>query len=301
MHATAFEIYLITENAFARLNSELAVIEQRTLPLSNSIPALSDNTFVRLTTNDQNRQVIEFRLARNGDETFRVLVDTLPAPAGNSLEIETYANSIGAFSTDGTRFLMAAKALPARYYSLFLFDIQQNLQHNAFVSVKMIKRIDLADLDANADGVVKSIRFVNGNFYVATQQGGWRITPAGEAVKKFSQWKEDCFSWLGDIYMTGVVDFDLDKSIDNGLSWERVNIGSALRHVTVADTMVFTQEVPGKPFALMPKDFKQAKAIAYPDSIDLAASLFYGMVYFQGRYYVSIDRNIYAATAISAK
>lgn len=294
LFATPYELYVISENSFARLDANLDIIEKRAFPVANSIPALSDNTFVRLTTNAQNRQVVEFHLARNGAEIHKVLVDTLPVPSGSFLDVETLANSLGAFSVDGTRFLMAAKVLPDRYYALFLFDIQQNVPHNSFVSVKMVKRIDLADLDANVDGTIKNITFVNGNFYLATQQGAWRITPAGVATKPFAQWKEDCFDWLGDLYMTGTVDYDLDKSIDNGLSWERVNFGSELRHVTVADTLIFTQLVPGKPFGLMPKDFKKAKPIVYPTGTALNTSLFYGLAYFNGRYYFSIDKDIYA-------
>ncbi|MBI1228397.1 MAG: hypothetical protein GC192_24395 [Bacteroidetes bacterium] len=298
LYATPFELYVVTENTFARLDADLEIIEKREFPISTSLPAISDNTFVRLTTNAQNRQVVEFNLARNGSEIFRVLADTLPAPPGNSLDIENLANVFGAFSSDGTLFLMAARVLPARYYSLYLFDIKQNVQHNSFVSVNMFKRIDLTDLNANVDGVIKSITFQNGNFYVASQQGAWRITPAGEAVKKFAQWKEDCFAWHGDLYMTGTVDYDLDKSIDNGLAWERVNLGSELRHVAIADTTIFTQEVTGKYFSVMPKDFKKAKPIVYPSGISLNTSLFYGVVFFNDRYYFGIDKGIYATDKI---
>lgn len=298
LFATDFELYVASENSFARLNSNLDIIEKRLFPISNAITALSDNSFVRLATNSQNRQVVEFHLARNGSEVHRILVDTLPVPAGNSLEIETLANSIGAFSYDGTLFLMAAKVLPARHYSLFLFSIQQNPSHDSFVSVKMVKRIDLTNLDANADGVIKSMRFHNGNFYVATQQGAWRITPAGAATQSFSQWKEDSFIWQGDLYMTGTVDFDLDKSTDNGLTWKREDFGSELRQVVVADTSIFTQIVTGKAFQLMPKDFRKAKDIVYPPGTNTASSFFYGLVYFNGRYYFSIDKSIFATDLV---
>jgi hypothetical protein len=214
------------------------------------------------------------------------------------VDVDVYSNQSGAFSSDGTLFLMPAKMQPARYYSLYLFQIQQNFQHNSFVSVKLVKRIDLTDLDANAEGRIKSIRFNGGNFYVASQQGGWRITPAGVATKQFAQWKEDCFEWLGDLYMTGTVDYDLDKSIDNGLEWERVNLPSELRYVTVADTVIFTQKVVGKPYQVMPKDFKKAKSFVYPVGIDLDKSLFYGLVFYDNRYYLAIDKDIYVADKI---
>lgn len=298
LYATDFELYISTENSFTRLNSNLDIIEKRAFPVTNSIPAMSDNTFVRLTTNDQDRQIVEFHLAHNGSEVFRVQTDTLPTPPGNSIDVDVYSNQLGAFSNDGTLFLMAAKVLPARYYSLYLFDIQQNNQYNSFVSVKMIKRIDLTDLDANAVGRLKSIRFNNGNFYVASQQGAWRITPDGIATKQFAQWKEDCFEWLGDLYMTGTVDYDLDKSIDNGLEWERVNVGSELRYVTIADTVIFTQKVPGKYYQVMPKDFKKAKSFVYPVGVSLDNSLFYGLAYYNDRYYLAVDKDIYVSDKI---
>lgn len=298
LHATDFELYVSTESSFTRLNSNLEIIEKRAFPVTTSFPVMSDNTFVRLATNAQNRQVIEFHLARNGSEIHNVLTDTLPTPAGNSVDVDANSNQLGAFSNDGTLFLLAVKMLPARYYSLYLFSIQQNIEHNSFVAVKMFKRMDLTDLDANTDGRIKSIRFVNGNFYVASQQGAWRITPAGVATKQFAQWKEDCFEWLGDLYMTGTVNYDLDKSIDNGLEWERVNVASELRHVTVADTVIFTQEVVGKYYKVMPKDFKKAKSFVYPTGVSLDESLFYGLAYYNDRYYLAVDKDIYVGNKI---
>jgi hypothetical protein len=299
--ATPFELYAISENTFARLSNNLDIIERRPFLLpskSNSIPALSENTIARLTTNGQGRQVVEFHLARNSTEVHNILVDTLQAPTGNTLEIESFGNPVGVFSTDGTLFLLAAKVLPARYYSLYLFDIRQNVQHNSFVSVKVIKRMDLPDLSANADGVVKSMRFLGGNYYLASQQGAWRITPAGVTSKIFPQWKEDCFSWQGDLYMTGTYDYDLEKSIDNGQEWERVNVGTELRHVVVADTTIFTQRVAGTVFSVMPKDLKKAKSITFPSVANPATSFFYGLVFFEDRYFFSMDEWIFATEKV---
>ncbi|MCC6727396.1 MAG: hypothetical protein IT258_23030 [Saprospiraceae bacterium] len=302
MLATPFELYAISENSFARLNSDLEVIERRLFlrpSMSNSLPALSENSLVRLIANDQGRQIIEFHLTRNATEVHNVLVDTLPAPAGNSFEIESLtAAPVGAFSNDGTLFLMPAKVVPARYFSLFLFEVRHNAQHNSFASVKIIKRIDLTDVVANAEGVVKSVKFLNGNFYVATQQGAWRITPAGVAVRKFPQWKEDCFTFQGDLYATGAYEFDLDKSIDNGLTWERMNIASELQHVVVADSMIFTQPVLGQVFSVMPKDLKKKKEIDYPAAVKPTSPYFFGLVYFKDRYYFSSDEMIFATDRV---
>jgi hypothetical protein len=299
--ATPFELYVISENSFARLSADLDVVERRPFLLpskSNSLPALSENTLARLTTNAQGRQVVEFHLARNSTQVFSLLVDTLPVVAGNSLEIESFNTPVGAFSNDGSLFLMPAKLLPARTYSLYLFEIRQNFQHNAFESLKMIKRIDLPDLSADADEVIKAVKFLNGNFYLTTQQGAWRITPSGVIAKVRPSWKEDCFAYQGDLYMTGIYDYDLDKSIDNGLEWERVNVGTEMRHVVVADTMLFTQQVPGQIFRVMPKDFKLAKEITYPTVANPVSSAFYGLVFFEGRYIFSMDKWLFATEKV---
>ncbi len=300
--ATPFELYVVSENSFARLSTNLDVVERRPFLLpskSNSLPAISENTLARLTTNAQGRQVVEFHLARNATQVHNLLVDTLSVAAGNSLEIESFNTPVGAFSSDGTLFLMPAKVLPARTYSLYLFEVRQNFQHNAFEAIKMIKRIDLPDLSANADGVIKAVKFLNGNFYLTSQQGAWRVTPVGNATKVRPAWKEDCFTYQGDLYMTGTFEFDLDKSIDNGLTWERVNIGTDMRHVVVADTMLFTQEVPGKIFSVMPKDFKKAKEITYPSVANPISSAFYGLVYFEDRYIFSMDKWLFAAEEVA--
>jgi hypothetical protein len=131
---------------------------------------------------------------------------------------------------------------------------------------------------------------------VATEEGAWRITPSGNAARIFHQWKLDCFAYKGDLYMPGFDNFNLDKSIDNGLEWERVNLSSELRQAVVLDTAILTQETNGLEFKLMPSSFTKAKRIAYPPSVDdlqRNSAIFYGAAFYVGKYFFSLDREIY--------
>lgn len=296
LHATPFELFVISENQFSRFDANHELLEKRPLDVAfgvKGIPALSDNAFTRLTLNQQGRQVIEFHLTRNPAGIKKILVDSLTAPAGEFLEIEeSFGRKIGAFSADGTLFLMPARVLPSRYYALLLFQVSFNAAHNSFTSVNVIKRIDLQDLNA-ADTGINNVRFLNGIFYVTSKEGAWRVTPSGEAAKIFPQWMLDVFSWQGDNYITGLNEFDLHESTDNGVTWERLNQNSELKMVETADTLIFTQTVLGASYRLMPEDLKKAKKIAWPVGITEDAIIFYGVVFYENRYYFALDREIY--------
>lgn len=300
LHATPFEFYVITENQFARFDAELQLLEKRPLDVSHGVrgvPAMSDNTFARLTIDQETRQVVEFHLARNPTQIIRILADSLASPGDDHLEIEFLARSIGAFSSDGTLFLLPAKVFPGRHYAFFMFEITQNTPHNAFVSINLIRRIDLPELRADFSNLV-NMRFLDGNFYLTSREGAWRLTPSGQVKKLHSQWSRDIFAWDGNLYLTGLNSFDLHESQDHGLTWKRLNINSDLKMVETAGDLIFTQEVLGNPYLLMPADFLKAKNIVYPKDASTDFSTYFSVAFFNGRYYFSIERNIFSTQEI---
>lgn len=302
MHATPFELYTISENQFSRFDSDHNLIEKRPLETYSGvrgIPAMSDNTFVRLTIDDAARQTIEFHLSRTPSQIVRIPADSLAGPNDDLLEVEFLARSLGVFSSDGTLFLLPAQVFPARKYSLFLFEVLHNQAHNVFTSVEVVKRIDL-DLSADFASIV-SLRFLNGSFYVTSREGAWRITPSGTAEKIFPQWMRDVFSWQGNLYITGLNAFDLHESSDNGLTWERLNQNTELDIVETAGDLVFTQKVWGTVFSMMPDDFIKAKKIVYPPGFSETDPIYYGVVFLGGNYYFSLDREVYFTTEVVTK
>ena len=297
VHATPFEWYIISENQFARFDTDNKLLELRSLARKSGvlgIPALTDNTFVRLTTNDDAKQVVEFHLTRNPAEIHSILTDDLAGPADSFVEVTTRAHRLGAFSSDGTIFLLPIEVLPDRHFALLLFEVLHDPSHTSFTSIKVVKRIDLTDLSTD---LVKlnSIRFLNGNFYVTSQEGAWRITPSGSAERIFpkAQWMLDVFTWQGDLYITGINTFDLHQSTDNGLTWERLNQNSALKLVTNANEKLFTQGAPGLVCQMVSDDFLNAETMILPEGYSPLDAIYYGAFFFEDKYYFSMGREVY--------
>jgi len=302
LHTTPFEWYIISENEFARFDSDNNLLDKRPL-LSNDgakgTPAMSDNTFFRLTVNNDASQVAEFHLARNPSEIYKIQVDSLAGPSDSFIEVDVFARQLGAFSDDGTLFLLPTTVLPGRHYVLLLFQILHNPAHSSFASIELVKRINLDGLSADVANL-NNIRFLDGNFYVTSKEGAWRVTPSGQTDKVFYQWMLDCFSWQGDLYATGTNNFDLHKSTDNGLTWERLNQISDLQYVEPVGAHLFTHSVLGQRFKVMTgEDLKTASEFAYPaNGPDPNSISFYGVGSFSDRYYFAMGREVFVTDEV---
>ena len=300
LHATPFEWQVITENEFARFDGENKLLEKRPLAANSGVlglPALSDNTFVRLTTNAEAKQELEFHLARNPAEIIAVPVDSLAGPTDDFVEVEFQAQRIGVFSDDGTIFLLPLKVLPGRHYILLMFQVLHNVPHTSFTSVEVIKRINLTELSTDLPRL-NALRFVNGNFYVTSQEGAWRVSPSGDVEKIFSQWMIDVFAYQGDAYITGLNSFDLHQSTDNGINWERLNQNSELRIVNNANELLFTQAALGLVYQTVGEDLLKAQNIIFPNDYSPQDVVYFGNTFFAGKHYFALDREIYMTEAI---
>ncbi|MEO1259167.1 MAG: hypothetical protein AAFZ15_10240 [Bacteroidota bacterium] len=300
IHATPFEWQIITENEFVRFDGENELQEIRPLSTNSGVlgsPALSDNTFVRLTTNDDAKQELEFHLARNPSEIHKLLVDSLAGPTDDFVEVEFQARQVGVFSDDGTIFLLPVKVLPGRHYVLLMFQVLHNVPHTSFTSVEVIKRINLVELSTDLPRL-NALRFVNGNFYVTSQEGTWRITPSGNVEQLFTQWMIDVFPFQGDIYITGLNSFDLHQSTDNGINWERLNQNSELKFVTNANEILFTQAASGLVYQTVDDDLLKAQNIVFPNDYSPQDVVYFGNIFFAGKHYFALDRAIYLTETI---
>lgn len=303
LHATPFEWYVISENQFSRFNGDNELLEKRPLSLQSSVngtPVMSDNTFVRLVTDDDSKHVVEFHLTRNPTQILEFPADSLLGPGESFLEVEFLARNIGAFSTDGTLFMLPVTVLPQRHYVMLLFEVLHDQQHLEFTSVEVFARIELENLSADFANLV-NVRYLDGNFYVASKEGAWRITPSGDLEQIFPQHMLDFFSWEGKLYATGINTFDLHESNDNGLTWERLNVNSDLKFVETKGDMVFTHTVLGNPYRMVTEDLLQAKSFVYPATAPTDVSVFRGLTFFAGQYYFSMDREVYFTGEVVAE
>lgn len=295
LHSTPFEWYAISENQFARFDGENGLLEKR--PLSTradvkGIPALSDNTFARLTVDEDSRQILEFHLTKNPAEIVEFMVDSLKGSSDNSMDVEFFCRNIGAFSTDGTYFMLPTIVRPQRHYALLLFRILHNQASTEFALLEMARRIELEELPGDQGSLV-NIRYFDGNFYVASEKGAWRVGTEGGVDKIFTQHMLDFFQKEDTLFATGINFFDLHKSADSGETWVRLNQNSELQWVETAGDLIFTQRAQSNIYNVIDEEMIKEKPMALPSGLDPKLSIYYDVTFFAGRYFISADRSVY--------
>lgn len=298
-HATPFELYAITEGEFLRFDKRGELEEDRSLDKlfgTKGTPALSDNVLSRVKIGANAEQILEFHLARLGADVVRFTPDDFLLPDDNTILFNLPSGfPFGAFDEDNRRFLMPVRVFgsPKDHIAFLLFDVRQNATFTQFQSVELIARTDLLEL-GSAENIVTSVRCLNGNFYVTTQAGAWRITPDGTTTKIFSQWMLDAFETRGNLYVTGFNSYEFHVSFDDGLTWERVEEPSDLRYVRVMpNDVTFAQATRGSSFGRS-FDLTSVESLVYNDSIPVHdPAKFFGVSLLDDRYYFSADKCIW--------
>lgn len=300
---TPFEFYAITENQFFRFARDLELIEKRPLDASNSLygrPILHDNTFVRLSQNEDNRQVVEFHLTRSPLEIREFVVSELRGEEDDFIEVDFRAVYPGAFSDDGVYFMLPVKSYPNYHYTLFLFEVRHSPNHNEFTSIEVIDRIEVPGITVDVDNL-ENIRFIEGHFYLASKEGGFRVNVNGTVEKVLQPWIIDFFENEGRLYATGFNDFDFYKSSNNGRTWQKEEGNSKLKIVEAKGNYVFTQEIEGRPFQLAMSDLKEVEDIFYNEDFTDDPTSYVNMDFFNGKYFMSLHKEIYYVDDIQLK
>ena len=303
LHASPDELYAITGDAFYRFDSSYNVVADIPLDASQGdigIPALSDNVYSRVKLDASGQEILEFLLPRSPTAVRRFQLADLATAADNALLMYRTARSIGAFGRDEEQFVLPVRVLaqPANYTAFLFFEIRQNPTLSDFLSVEYTDRVDVPDLAAN-DNTVTSIRYFDDAYFVATEEGAFRITTDGEARRLFFQRMTDFFKLNGTLYATGFNDADLHRSFDRGRTWERLgnDVQSGLKHVEPEGRYLFTQRVRGFAYQVGDpddNDLERVLDIQYPADFPLTSfDKFYGVAFFNGRYHFSVDDAIY--------
>lgn len=303
IHATPFEVYFLSNNFFFRLDDKLTLQEKRLLPTDRSFfgaPILSDNVFVRVTQNSSNDAVFEFNLARNAQIVKKItaseLVDTARRETFVPEAVYDQTLQPGCFSADGTKLLLIGSINSNKIYGILL-DIQLDFPATNFSRISVLKRVELPDLLSKK---LESVRFLNGNFYIATQNGGYRVTPTGEVKKVFNHWALDFFAVGNNLYSSPYSAYDFHSSLDNGLTWQRRS-PSELKFVDVVNNRIFTKTSRGVSYAILGDSTfaKQLKIKYNPDIFtNTRDAVDYHIRYFKGQYFMNDGAKIYALDSI---
>lgn len=305
IHSTTTEMDILTNNQLFRLDANLKLIEKRPLLADRQIygtPICADNTFLRITQGSNNMQVVEFHLIKNPATVKKFFTSELVDLTKNeSFLIDVFARTPGVFSTDGTQFFMPGVVYPAYKPTVLIFDIGLNSSKTDFTTLKLAKRIEVQNL--STDGKIESCRFLKGNFYLATKDGGFRITPDGQVKKLFNTWTLDFFEKDDKLYANGT-DFntnDFYSSSDNGLTWKKVGIPGLLRYVETASGQLFHQKSRNLPYDVVDASLAKIKQIVYVNNFLEKSDNYYSIAFFQNQYFISVGNQIYAIKEIKTK
>lgn len=309
MHATDTEMLIGTVDNFARLNLLGTVIERRDLEVLKGVfgrPILSDKIFARVIKNINNDRELQFHLVKSINQVHRI-TDRQIADSTEFIIFEELPNaySTGVFNQDGSQFLYATRSLNPQesQYSFFIFDITLKANDTQFEEVKVAKRVDIpAQLLGSEASKLTNVRFFNGNYYVSTLSGGYRITPDGEWRQIFAHWIWDIFKYNGKLYSTGFYENQFYVSTDNGENWEYANTNTPLRKVEVAGDKIFAQDQLGLPYRLSTPDFTTLQEISYNSNFfDDEPTAYQAIEYFNGKYFISVHKRLYAVDDIVLK
>lgn len=305
LYATPFELYAINESQFYRFGKDNQILEKRPLELLNGpigTPAMHENWFVRLIQNQNSEQQIEFNLTRNSREQVAFTALDLLSSGDSFLEFDWQAREVGTFNRDGSQILVPTKVRPGNHYRFYLFDIRGNGTFDAFNSVLPVAQFDIPGMSATEFNL-SSVYFHDGKFYIASKEGAWRIDPNNSSVTKiFNQWMIDFAFYETNLWATGFNTFDLHTTTDDGLTWERVGQQSQVRFMEPVADLLFSQPFAGNVFQLASSTVLKSSAIEFDDRAPLMnGDAFYGVAFFENRFYFTGGKKIYFTEEVVLK
>lgn len=308
IHATPFEMYFLTNNQLFRVDVNRKLLEKRLLRTDRDflgIPVMADNVFARVIKGLQGSDAtpyIEFQLSRNAS----VVKAINPTKFLDSTKNETFSidkepcRTPWCFSTDGTKFYLTGTVTPGFKPTVLIFDVNLNFQADNFASSNPIvlrKRVEIPNLPASQ---WESVRFIDGNLYLATKNGGFRVAANGTVTRLFNHWTYDFFQFGRKIYATGFLPSDFYSSSDDGLTWFREG-DSNLKFVELQGGKVFTQKLRGESYNVADSTLQKVKEIQYGPTVPNKPFTYNDIEFFRDNYYINVDKEVYSVKKIAAK
>jgi|GEM_PF-2761177 len=294
IRATDVELHLISNSEFIRINADNEVLFKRQLiGLSNvnGRPAMHDNVFSRIIVDTQGKETLEFYLTKNPTQIQSFFVPDLGA--ATDIDVDTDVRNMGAFNADGTRYLLPC--IVGDTYVCYLFDIQLNATTDSFVEVTMIQEIPIDDL-FEGENVLQNIKHINNNFWLATKEGGFKITEEGELSRVFSvgQYKIDYFQRGAEVWAVGFNTYDLSFTTDAGNTWTRLDKDSDVRYTENVNDYLLTQKGQGWKWERVDEDLEDTKTVLFPPDLQTSSGNAYqNVTYFAGNYYFCHEKEIH--------
>ncbi len=298
LHATSTELYILSDDEFARLNLDNELVEKRKLELPFDFQgrsAISDHSFHQLIFNDSLKLEINFHLTKNQDQIYKIKIEDYKESGDAAFLTEGEQRNTTTYNDDGAQFAIPFIQIPNSHYTLFLFDINLNATNTAFESIELAKRINIEDFPAAA-GNLNSLKYIDGFYYMTSLHGAIRINSAtGDYEKIFTDWILDVFKYEGSIYATGF-DNRLYISQNNGLSFESVDLGEnppKMQLIEVINKEITSQQAIGFPFNIIDSEFTASNPLLLNEDFPEDFSAYQDLEYFNGNYYLPVFKELY--------
>jgi hypothetical protein len=301
LRGTANELQVINRKQLMRFDDKMNLIEKRDFfidSLLNTPPILSDNYFALFSVNPDNRQILELHFTKSKKTVKRIstalMADTAKKQA---FDLDLSGRTAGCFSADGSKLMLFGVQYPAIKPFALLFDIKPNFSGDDFDRVDLYKSTEIFNLNIRK---IETCRYFGNNFYIATKEGGFRITQDGFVKKLFNHHTLDFFEHNGKLYSTGNTPSDFYISTNNGLSWQKSGF-SDLKYVEKLGTKVFSQKLLTTPFGMADSLLTRVNDIQYPASFTTQANGYCTISFFKNKYVVNIGKDVYMVQELKTK
>jgi hypothetical protein len=306
IHSTPYEIYFLSNNQLFRVDLNRNLLEKRLLKTDRDflgLPVMSDNSFARIikgVSGTDATPFVEFQLARNASAV-RAINPTkyLDATKNETFSIDKEpCRTPWCFSTDGTKFYLPGTVTPGFKPTVMIFDVNLNFQADDFATnnpIALHKRVEIPNLAASQ---WESVRYIDGNLFLATKGGGFRVAADGTVKQLFNHWTYDFFKYGRIIFATGPSNFL--SSSDDGITW-RNEATSNLKYVETRGSKIFTQIQRGQRFNLADSTLQKVKEIQYNTEFPNTPLAYNDIAFFRDNYYINVEKQVFSIKKIISK
>ena len=314
LHTSPFEVFVFTESEFVRAAQDvdddteratLRVVDKRRFRSAlrrEGQPAVNDLVFARGSLDTETgEQIIEFQTVQNAGGVRQVVVDSvrIDTTFDELVALYTEGREIGAFTRDGRVYAQPIVRRETRTLALMLVRLDYDEAFERFTAVEPFAVVDLPGV-REEDRALSSITLLDGQFYVATKFGGFRVTRTGlvEQVVDQSTGVRDFFRFEGTFYATREGTGALLASED-GFVFRTTDFVQDLGVVDVIGEFVVSQRFEGWPFFVLEELSGTPDSLALNHDFTRSQDAFYGVDRLNGRYYLGLGNQLYEADSLA--
>lgn len=300
MYAGDLELHLISDDEFIRLGPENRLKERRILPVPfefYSWPVLSTNTYARvIRTEAQGGPVLELNISAVPGESLSIPYEVLKDDAEEFFApvSKNFAEYTLAYNDEGTQLLLPVVNFENNTHTFFLIDIELDFSKTKFLNVQKSHRIDIPEIPGSVTDRINNILFENGNYYVVSLDGTFRITPDGAYEKVIPGWLYDVFEKNDSLFATGR-GLDFYISTDNGHNWIERDSTSDIKFADVVSGKVLSQNFPAAIYTMADSDLEEVRPLVlnedFPDEI--TSNAYAKLLYFYDSHYLVVQKELY--------